>query len=222
MVGKLFDYEECYDRFEFVQAKIQSLVHDRLRDKYGFQQIAVAQNQGTSAPAGGEYHRFPQIFVSPDIHTNTTVLVLVPKVGDEAPGQWDRAMFTSGERGNILFASQFPYIDMALNQGWGVVLCDPNGGDVHDSDEYRQSHILYVWDDILRPSQAKCVMYVALGEGTDAVLSILDSSRADEFRQRVKGVALLDGTNGDKWKEKLDRAWLNKPQTNTNWFRDMR
>ncbi|KAF9902780.1 hypothetical protein EC991_004552 [Linnemannia zychae] len=213
--GNLFDYEKHYDRFEFVQAEIQGLVYNRLRDKYGFQQIVVAQNESTSASNGGEYHRFPRIFVSPNIHTSTAILVLVPKGGDETPGQWSRTMFTSGEKGNILFASQFSYIDLALNEGWGVVLCDPNGGDLYDSDEYRQSHVLYVWDDILQPSQATCVMYVALGEGTDAVLSILDSSRADEFRQRVKGVALLDGTNGDKRDEKLNRVWLNKPQTNT-------
>ncbi|KAG0374302.1 hypothetical protein BGX24_010571 [Mortierella sp. AD032] len=122
--GRLFHYEDHYDRIDYVHAKVQSLVYDRLRNKYGFQQIAVAQNQGTSAPGGGDKHPFPRIFVS--------------------------------------------------------------------------------------PSQATCVMYVAFGEGTDAVLSILDSSRADEFRERVKAVALLDGTNGDKRKEEVDRVWLDK------------
>jgi DNA-directed RNA polymerase subunit N (RpoN/RPB10) len=84
-------------------------------------------------------------------------------------------------------------------------------------------------------------MYVAFGEGTDAVFSILDGSRrfsgicesrnalssvlvrsvlnhvpilsilgAAEFRERVKAVVLLDGTTGDKRKDKLDRAWLNR------------
>ncbi|KAF8942782.1 hypothetical protein BGZ47_006122, partial [Haplosporangium gracile] len=208
--GKLFNYEDHFDRFEFVQAKIQSLVYDRLKDKYGFERIAVAQNKGTSAPGGGDHHRFPQIFVTPDSRTNSTILVLVPKVGEESPGQWDKDLFTTGEKGNFLFASQFPYIDMALEHGWGVVLCDPNGGDLHDSDEYRESHVQYVWDDIVQPSPATCVMYVAFGEGTDAVFSILDGCRAAEFRKRVKAVALLDGTTGDKRKEKLDRAWLNK------------
>ncbi|KAF9153854.1 hypothetical protein BG015_002456 [Linnemannia schmuckeri] len=208
--GKLFNYEDHFDRFEFVQAKIQSLVYDRLKDKYGFERIAVAQNKGTSAPGGGDHHRFPRIFVSPDARTNSTILVLVPKVGEESPGQWDKDLFTTGEKGNFLFASQFPYIDMALEHGWGVVLCDPNGGDLHDSGEYRESHVQYVWDDIVHPSSATCVMYVAFGEGTDAVFSILDGSRAAEFRERVKAVALLDGSTGDKRKEKLDRAWLNK------------
>jgi hypothetical protein len=86
----------------------------------------------------------------PDARNNATILVLVPKVGDEVPGQWDRDLFTAGEKGNFMFASQFPYIDMALDQGWGVVLCDPNGGDLHDSDEYWESHIQYVWDDIVQ------------------------------------------------------------------------
>lgn len=208
--GKLYNYENHFDRFEFVQDKIQSLVYDRLKNKYGFEQIAVAQNKSTSAPGGGDHHRFPRIFISPDARTNSTMLVLVPKVGEESPGQWDRDLFITGEEGNFLFASQFPYIDMALEQGWGVVLCDPNGGDLHDSDEYREAHVQYVWDDIVQPSEATCVMYVAFGEGTDAVLSILDSTRAAEFRERVKAVVLLDGTTGDKRKEKLDRTWLNK------------
>ncbi|KAK5809704.1 hypothetical protein F5H01DRAFT_350014 [Linnemannia elongata] len=208
--GRLYNYEDHFDRFEVVQDKIQSLLYDRLKNKYGFEQIAVAQNKSTSAPGGGDHHRFPQIFISPDARTNSTMLVLVPKVGEESPGQWDRDLFTSGEEGNFLFASQFPYIDMALEQGWGVVLCDPNGGDLHDSDEYREAHVQYVWDDIVQPSEATCVMYVAFGEGTDAVLSILDSTRAAEFRERVKAVVLLDGTTGDKRKEKLDRTWLNK------------
>ncbi|KAK3826406.1 MAG: hypothetical protein J3R72DRAFT_426463 [Linnemannia gamsii] len=97
--GRLFNYEDHYDRIDYVHAKVQSLVYDRLRNKYGFQQIAVAQNQGTSAPGGGDKHPFPRIFVS---------------------------------------------------------------------------------------------------------------SRADEFRGRVKAVALLDGTNGDKRKEEVDRVWLDK------------
>lgn len=88
--------------------------------------------------------------IRPDARSNSTILVLVPKAGDEAPGQWDKNLFTTGEKGNILFASQFPYVDMALDQGWGVVLCDPNGGDLYDSEEYRESHIQYVWDDILQ------------------------------------------------------------------------
>ncbi|KAF9540695.1 hypothetical protein EC957_003879, partial [Mortierella hygrophila] len=208
--GKLYNYENHFDRFEFVQDKIQSLVYDRLKNKYGFEQIAVAQNKGTSAPGGGDHHRFPRIFISSDARKNSTMLVLVPKMGGESPGQWDKDLFTTGEKGNFLFASQFPYIDMALEQGWGVVLCDPNGGDLYDSDEYREAHVQYVWDDIVQPSEATCVMYVAFGEGTDAVLSILDSSRAAEFRERVKAAVLLDGTTGDKRKEKLDRAWLNK------------
>ncbi|KAG0250594.1 hypothetical protein BGZ95_007147, partial [Linnemannia exigua] len=207
---RLFKYEDHYDRIDYVHAKVQSLVYDRLRNMYGFQQIAIAQNESTSAPGGGDKHPFPRIFVSPDIKTNTRILLLIPKVGDESPGQWDKNLFTSGERGNVLFASQFSYIDVALAQGWGIVLCDPNGGNVHDSDSYRQEHVLFIWDDIVQPSQATCVMYVAFGEGTDAVLSILDSSRADDFRRRVKAVALLDGTNGDKRKEKVDRAWLDK------------
>lgn len=81
-------------------------------------------------------------------------------------------------------------------------------------------------------------MYVAFGEGIDAMFSILDGSRkfssflrlavlpvvlvlvysvltrvpilstlgAAEFRERVKAAVLLDGTTGDKRKEKLDRA----------------
>ncbi|KAF9117591.1 hypothetical protein BGX30_005319 [Mortierella sp. GBA39] len=208
--GELYNYEDHFDRFEFVQDKIQSLVYDRLKNKYGFEQIAIAQNKGTSAPGGGDHHRFPRIFISPDARTNSTMLVLVPKMGEESPGQWDKDLFTTGEKGNFLFASQFPYIDMALEQGWGVVLCDPNGGGLYDSDEYREAHVQYVWDDIVQPSEATCVMYVAFGEGTDAVLSILDSPRAAEFRERVKAAVLLDGTTGDKRKEKLDRAWLNK------------
>ncbi|KAF9401778.1 ATP-binding cassette, sub-C (CFTR MRP), member 9 [Mortierella sp. AD011] len=131
-----------------------------------------------------------------DVRLNPNLLVIVQGLGEVPPGQWARKLFTNGKRGQWGMATQFPFIERARHLGWAVVLCDPN----HDENKPRNQktrahHVWRVWEDVVRRSDARCVMYVCFSAGTTAVLDLYRTSKR-EFMKKVKGVAFLDGEDG--------------------------
>ncbi|KAG0050856.1 hypothetical protein BGZ89_003716 [Linnemannia elongata] len=227
--GNMFDFGTQSDYYEFVHDKLQEMLHARLMQDYGFKKIAIPwdPNEDISRAGGRIPPDCPQVFATKDVHINPKVLIIVQGLGKVAPGQWARKLFTNGHRDQFDYASQIPYIERALFLGWAVILCDPNraelapaatpgpmsmwlgGGKGRGGPRGRADHVRRVWEDLIRTSSAKCVMFVAFSAGTAATLELYDSYRR-EFMRRVKAVVLMDGATGSSHYRQRDGTWLFK------------
>ncbi|KAG0219756.1 hypothetical protein BGX33_001073 [Mortierella sp. NVP41] len=205
--GNMFDFKTQERYYEFVHGKIQKIIHERLMTEYKFVRLAIPWDPNPSVRAKGIRHPdCPHVFVTPDVWYNPKLLVIVQGLGQVAPGQWARKLFTNGHKGQFDYASQLPYIERAKYLGWAIVLCDPNRvGDAR----YRSKHVQRVWEDLVRPAKANCVMFVGFSAGTWATLDLFDSNRI-EFKSRVKAVVLLDGATGNERYRQDDSVWLFK------------
>ncbi|KAF9129915.1 hypothetical protein BGW39_003650 [Mortierella sp. 14UC] len=221
--GNMFDFKTQSDYYEFVHDKIQRMLHERLIRDFNFARVPVPWNPSSTTSKSADC---PVVFVSRDVFVNPKVLVIVQGLGKVAPGQWARKLFTNGRKGEFEYASQFPYIERALHLGWAVILCDPNRTEMSASSGTgagtggimswfgqrggsRSDHVRRVWEDLIRHSAAKCVMFVAFSAGTWATLDLFDSYRR-EFMRRVKAVVLLDGATGSEKYRQRDGDWLFK------------
>ncbi|KAF9909313.1 hypothetical protein EC991_008824 [Linnemannia zychae] len=227
----MFDFETQSDYYEFLHDKIQEMLHERLMRDFDFVKIPVPWDPSSTISESQDPipANCPQVFASRDIFVNPKVLIIVQGLGKVAPGQWARKLFTNGRKGEFDYASQFPYIKRALHLGWAIILCDPNRTEMSGSSGSgvmqwlggrggsRSDHVRRVWEDLVRYSAAKCVMFVAFSAGTRATLDLFDSYRK-EFMRRVKAVVLLDGATGSEKYRQRDGAWLFK---NTRSFSQM-
>lgn len=193
--GSLFDYESDQEHYEYVQLEIKELIFAELEKRFQLERLPVPtrridkDNQRDSPTC-------PQVFVSPDVRSNHNLLIIVQGLGEVPPGQWARKLFTNGEKGQFDLATQFPYIQRALHAGWAVVLCDPNRNEGRLRTQLTRSHhVRRVWEDVVRPSSARCVMIAAFSAGSCSTLDLYQSIEP-EFTERVKAIALLDGENG--------------------------
>ncbi|KAF9156052.1 hypothetical protein BG015_007469 [Linnemannia schmuckeri] len=218
------------DDFVDKHDKLQVILHEKLMQDYGFKKIAIPWDPNATFPRiGGRIPPdCPRVFATKDVHVNPKILIIVQGLGKVAPGQWARKLFTNGYRDQFDYASQIPYIERALHLGWAVILCDPNraelastsapspmsmwlggGGSQRAGPRGRADHVRRVWEDLIRSSSAKCVMFVAFSAGTAATLQLFDTYRR-EFVRRVKAVVLLDGDTGSSHYRQLDGPWLFK------------
>ncbi|KAG0237184.1 hypothetical protein BGX31_003645 [Mortierella sp. GBA43] len=195
VLGSLFDYESDQEHYEYVQLEIKELIFAELEKRFQLERLPVPtrridkDNQRDSPTC-------PQVFVSPDVRSNHNLLIIVQGLGEVPPGQWARKLFTNGEKGQFDLATQFPYIQRALHAGWAVVLCDPNRNEGRLRTQLTRSHhVRRVWEDVVRPSSARCVMIAAFSAGSCSTLDLYQSIEP-EFTERVKAIALLDGENG--------------------------
>ncbi|KAF9938431.1 hypothetical protein BGZ75_003078 [Mortierella antarctica] len=211
--GNLFNFKLHESHYEYVHLMIKDHLHTMLMRKYKFLRYPVPFDQVQARRKRSE-QSCPHIFVTRDAMLNPNLLVIVQGLGEVAPGQWARKLFTNGEKDQWNYATQLPYIERALHLGWAVLLCDINhGGGFIKSDKTRAHHVLRVWEDIIRRSNAECVMFVSFSAGTRATLDLFDAIRP-EFMQRVQGVALLDGVTGKDYHRYKDGRWLKEH----SWF----
>ncbi|KAG0284101.1 hypothetical protein BGZ96_011536, partial [Linnemannia gamsii] len=189
-------------RYENLHAVLKPHLLDRLRAYYGFAKIRVPALEGGRANA--------HAYVSPDVYVNSKTLVIVQGLGRVYPGIWARKLLTSGRNGDYKCATMFSYIRKALSFGWSVVICDPNGDG--NSEQNRCNHVRRVWETIIMKSVSTCAMVVAFSAGTRAALEILGLNDADaikiDFKHRVKGIVLLDGSTGSSITKEADKTWL--------------
>ncbi|KAF8975244.1 hypothetical protein BGZ46_009304 [Entomortierella lignicola] len=218
--GNLFDFESQQDHYEFVHVMIKTYIFKELERRYNFKQYPVPSRRSARRARNDPY--CPQVFVTEDVFINPNLLVIVQGLGEVPPGQWARKQFTNGKRNQWKLATQFPFIERALHLGWAVILCDPNHNECKPKTQStRAHHVRRVWEDIVRKSDARCVMYIGFSAGTTAILDLYSSIR-QEFMKRVKGIALMDGENGrnmGSWLEQhswsfRQKSFLFKPAPN--------
>ncbi|KAI1309527.1 hypothetical protein EDD11_004076 [Mortierella claussenii] len=190
--GNLFDFESDGEHYEFVHGMIKNHINMELRDHYGFVQYPVPSRKRSRSATLidlADDPLCPQVFVTKDVMLNPNLLVIVQGLGEVPPGQWARKLFTNGKKDQWRLATQFPYIERARHLGWAVVLCDPNRNEGRAKTRMsRARHVQRVWEEIVRKSRAKCVMYVGFSAGTFATLDLYESKSNDH--DSVPGTAV--------------------------------
>ncbi|KAI8599056.1 hypothetical protein EDD21DRAFT_445667 [Dissophora ornata] len=214
--GNLFDYATQSFHYEYVQRQIKEFIFHRLCNRYRFLQCSIPSN-ADGWVGDGLYHA--RVSMTEDVLWNPNLLVIVPGSGEVSPGQWARKLFTNGKRGQWGLATQFPYIDRALQEGWAVILCDPNHDEVGGRTlNTHANHVCRVWEDIIFRSSARRVMYIGFSVGTSSVLELYGQKKL-EFRSRVKAIALIDGEDGttraDAWFWRHSFAFINSNRLRT-------
>ncbi|RIA94935.1 Arb2 domain-containing protein, partial [Glomus cerebriforme] len=166
-----------------------------------------------------------RIYQSDDAQECQTLLLLIQGSGVVRPGQWARQVIIND---SLELGTMFPYIRKAQELKWGIVIFNPNenyGSITKDGkvDDFHQitgsetslAHCLYVWNNFVKNARAEKILIVAHSYGGICTTYMLDHL-ADEFKSRVKGIALTDSvhssgmipTHSKKWFNENTRNWI--------------
>jgi len=134
------------------------------------------------------------IFMKPDIFSNTSkLLVILPGAGDAWVGQWASTlcMTRSLNEGSIL-----PYIEIAITEGYSVVVANPNLNcyPVSMRTKLYTHHVSNLWDQIISKSTAANIFIAAHSYG-GIMSAYLLNTKVWDFMIKVKAIALADSVH---------------------------
>ncbi|XP_066474951.1 putative protein ARB2BP [Tiliqua scincoides] len=213
----LFNYQNSYDsnhkRYQVLGHLITQYIYELLEKTCRLQKICIptyaAPNEHSSC-----------FFMSENALTNcSTLVVLLQDQGNFRAGQWgQRTIIHEG----LQHGSQVPFITMALECSWGVMVLNPNDNVIdlkmeeeclrHSVKEEStcmpqlawtipkrdssspEEHTTYVWDHFISKSTAGNVAFIAHGYGGLVFVNLL-MQRTLEVMNKVYAVALIDSTH---------------------------
>ncbi|CAA22091.1 FAM172 family protein homolog Y75B8A.31 [Caenorhabditis elegans] len=130
------------------------------------------------------------IFVSKNFKKAANLLVLIHGSGVVRAGQWARRLIIND---NLECGTQIPYIERAIENGWGVVVMNTNLNESKDQDlKYSRTpveHAETVWIACIEPSNAKSIYVVAHSRGGYDTASVLKKFGGDD---RISKICLTD------------------------------
>lgn len=210
----LFNYQNSYDnnhkRYQVLGHLITQYIYELLEKTCKLQKICIP-----TCAAVNEHSSF--FFMSENALTNcSTLVVLIQDRGNFRAGQWgQRTIIHDG----LQHGSQIPFITMALESSWGVMVLNPNDNVIdikieecfsvkEESTHASQSvwtipkrdssspeeHTTYVWDHFISKSTAGNVAFIAHGYGGLVFVHLL-MQRTLEVMNKVYAVALIDSTH---------------------------
>jgi len=128
------------------------------------------------------------IFVSPNLASKDTVLLLVQGSGAVRPGIWARALCINDVRG-LHWGSMLPFLEQCDARGWGVVILNPNEEAPGVGRDHQQ--VLHALRDMIAPTQA--VVIIAHSRGGASTADALRMSPA--AAANVRAIALTDSVH---------------------------
>lgn len=212
-----FNYQNSYDSnhkcYQVLGHLITKYVYELLEKVCKLEKIYIP----TDAPDNDLRSFF---FMSENALTNSsTVLVLLQDQGVFRAGQWDQKI-TIHE--GLQHGTQIPFIAMALQCSWGVIVLNPNDNfiDLKTEEENLtftgkkksfsglqlsqsvpkrcssspEAHTTYVWDHFISKSRAGKVAIIAHGYGGLVFINLL-MQRTVDVMNRVYAIALIDSTH---------------------------
>ncbi|CAG8484114.1 8522_t:CDS:10 [Paraglomus occultum] len=215
---------ETDDRFVFViregdraynQAHYEALgdvvaqyIEDRLVTKYGFirQPVPIEAADDPTIP-----HSW--IYLSPNSNKCEKLMLLIQGSGAVRPGQWARQVIIND---SLQMGSMFPYIEKAQEQGFGIIIPNPNVNYAPVKSFERQriegsgtppGHCLYVWKHFVGPAKAEKIVIVAHSYGGICTAHLI-MELGDEFCSRVKAIALTDSVHSKSLIHEARRSWF--------------
>jgi phosphatidate phosphatase PAH1 len=141
------------------------------------------------------------VFVTPDWHSCSVLVVLVQNCGHIGPGVWSSSLIIDDR---MEAGSMISDVDLAVNKGWGVVIVNPNLNEGKNrkngktekvaGSENPESHGLTVWDHVIAKAHARRIVFLAHQFGGHMVFQMA-LRRKKEFLDRVTHVALVDSAH---------------------------
>ncbi|KAK6022958.1 hypothetical protein OSTOST_11325, partial [Ostertagia ostertagi] len=134
-------------------------LYNILENQCGLQRMDIPVKVEDGHGDCGEYNGF--VYASPGFQNMTTVLLIIHGVGCRiGPGQWSRRLILNE---NLETGSQIPYIQRAIKDGWGVIVCSTNTDE--EVQDYPCRHICAVYEQLLKDTPVKRFFVVAHSRG---------------------------------------------------------
>ncbi|XP_063161670.1 putative protein ARB2BP [Candoia aspera] len=202
-------YKDNHKRYQILGQLITQYIYELLEKACNLQKIYIP-----TCMADSEICSF--FFMSENALTNSsTLLVLLQDQGTFRAGQWgQRTIIHEG----LQHGSQIPFITMALQCSWGVIVLNPNDNFIDLKIEPEclslfendticplhlswpvpkrnssnpEEHATYVWDHFISKTASRNVAFVAHGYGGLIFINLL-MQRTLEVMNKVYAVALID------------------------------
>ncbi|XP_042317094.1 LOW QUALITY PROTEIN: putative protein FAM172B [Sceloporus undulatus] len=210
----IFNYHHSYTnnhkRYQILGHLITQYVYELLEKACKLQKKYIP----IDAP-DNKLHSF--FFMSENALTNcSTLVVLLQDQGTSRAGQWGQKIIIHE---GLQHGSQIPFIAMALQCSWGVIVLNPNDnfidlkmepeslnlsekeGSAHSlqlpwvvpkrDSSSPEEHTIYVWDHLISKTTARNVAFIAHGYGGLVFINLL-MQRSLEVMNKVYAVALID------------------------------
>ncbi|XP_078473314.1 cotranscriptional regulator ARB2A homolog [Lampetra planeri] len=205
-------------RYEALGEVITEYVYELLVKKYGLEKHYVP----VDAINGNEPFSF--IFMSPGALQQEKLLLLVHGTRVVRAGQWARRLIIND---CLDSGTQMPYIWQAMEEGYGVVVLNPNDNRIDGErlerernrmetskkdNESPEKHIEYVWQRFVEQSRATRVFLVAHSCGGQDFVNVASSYPA--VLGRLSAVALTASRHRLPQKNKTMLEWFQKNSVN--------
>lgn len=140
------------------------------------------------------------VFISRNaMYTTDKLLVLIHGGGAVRAGQWSRKLIINE---NIDTGSQLPYISRAIQEGFEVIVCNPNINQLPingkkcniKGNKTPEEHGFYIWQHFLRAAKAQHIAIVAHSYGGIVTMHMIQKY-LEEMKDRVFAVCFTDSVH---------------------------
>ncbi|KJH50487.1 hypothetical protein DICVIV_03337 [Dictyocaulus viviparus] len=156
-----------------------------LENRYGLSRFDVFVDVRDKHNILHKYRSF--VYASTNFCMKSTVLLIIHGSGAVRPGQWSRRLILNE---SLDVGSQIPYIQRALSNDWGVVLCNTNTDE--NFDDYSPQHLRAVHDQLLGDPSIQQIFVVAHSRGGPDFANAYCHFKSDD---RIAVVCLTDSTH---------------------------
>lgn len=224
--GKLFQIESN-ERFEFVNQEHYNKLGDLVLKYIQQQLVEHYELQEVWLPPNAHRARQTNIFLSPNIHENDRLMLIIQGSGAVRPGQWARALCIND---SLKTGTIFEYLERAQKENFSVVVLNPNNNNciVQDPEsgelfeieirehECPEQHCVSVWDFIksfIQPKDIAIVAHSYAGICTKHLLNcrgpdIIPLLRAIAFTDAVQSISEDDDSSTISALQELSVNWV--------------
>ncbi|XP_063368131.1 cotranscriptional regulator ARB2A [Cydia amplana] len=200
-------HQECQVHYENVGMVITDYVYHLLEAQENMMRLPVPSDSKLSS---GTF-----IFATKEYETKDILLLLLHGSGAVRAGQWARSIIINE---NLDKGTQIPYIKRAVAKDYGVLVLNTNDNYLTTGNKIPKSgtpdeHAQYVWDKYVANAKASSIFIVAHSYGGVVTMNLAIKNK-NEFKKRVKAIALTDSVHGFSSKSIPDYV----TQTATNWI----
>jgi len=186
-------------RYEEIGKLVDLVVYELLETSVNLQRIRIPQDAARDESTGF-------VFASPDLDTNSRLLVLIHGSGVVRAGQWARRLIIND---CLDSGTQLPFIRKARSMGYSTLVLNTNQnsapipGSKSPSIPIRGSespiaHGVNVWEKLVM-SNPRLTDIVVVAHSFGGVVTIDIASEFSNFwRSRVKAVAFTDSVHGER------------------------
>ncbi|XP_058697337.1 putative protein FAM172B [Poecile atricapillus] len=222
-------HEQNHKRYEVLGHFITQYVYELLERVCMLQKVYIPTDATQDEPRSF-------FFMSKNALTSSSsLIILLQDRGVFCAGQWGRRAIVSE---GLRHGTQIPFIKMALQSQWEVIVLNPNDNftDLNTENErfsareealtFTQSvwwipkrgssspdeHTMYVWDHFIAKSAARNVAFIAHGYGGLVFVDLL-VQRKHEVINKVYSVAFIDSTHNMQHQSRHDpeiQEWIRR------------